>query len=137
MDSRWLSGGRKVIYAASSFALAFAESMYYRQGIGFNNDYRTVLIEIPDNLKVTSLKEKDLPITWRSNVRLPEIQDIGNSWYDSLISPVLSVPSAVVITDVNFIINTMHPDFQHISIAAIGNFLPDERIEKILKNYKA
>ena len=65
-SGRWCSGDRKVIYTASSFALAFSENMYYRRGVGFNDDYKTVLIYIPLSLSIKTLIESDLPPEWRN-----------------------------------------------------------------------
>lgn len=47
---RWNSEGKNVIYTAESIPLAFLESMLRRQGVGFNRDFNTMIIEVPDTL---------------------------------------------------------------------------------------
>ncbi len=49
---RWNGSGRKVVYCAESIALAFLENMIRRQGIGFNRDFKTMILEIPDSMKI-------------------------------------------------------------------------------------
>lgn len=135
-DGRWNTGGRKVIYTASSFALAFAENMYYRRGAGFNDDYKTVLIHVPDSLEILTLAESKLLAAWRDLKNYPQSQGLGNKWYDEMRYPVFKVPSAIIPQEYNFILNTFHSDFSKISIVEVGSFLPDDRIEKILKYWK-
>ncbi len=132
-DGRWTSGGRKVVYAASSFALAYLENMYYRRGAGFNDDYRTVLIYVPDDLGIMTLLEDDLPAGWRNPTNYPHSQSIGNKWYDELHYPLLKVPSAVITPEYNFLFNTLHTQFSKVRILEVANFLPDSRIDYILK----
>jgi RES domain-containing protein len=134
-DGRWNSGGRKVIYTASSFALAFTENMYYRRGAGFNEDYKTVVVYVPENLGILILLETELPAGWRDVRHNPQGQSLGNRWFDEMRFPVLKVPSAIIPQEYNFVLNTLHPDFSKIRILETGDFLPDPRIESILKNW--
>lgn len=135
-DGRWAAAGRMVIYAAESIALALLENMVRRQGVGFNNDFKTVIIEVPDNLAVKTILPEDLSKNWRSFKDYGICQSIGNQWYDAADTPILKAPSAILPPSYNFVLNTHHPDFKHIRIVAITDLAPDERIEDILKNYK-
>ncbi len=58
---RWNGSGKKVIYAAESIPLAFLENMVRRQGVGFNHDFKTVIIEIPPDMEIEVITIKDLP----------------------------------------------------------------------------
>jgi len=135
-DGRWTSGGRLVIYCAESIALAFLENMVRRQGVGFNNDFKTVLVEIPDDLEIDSVTPDNLQTGWRNHRDYSFCQPTGNKWYDKIRTPVLKVPSAVLPSSNNFVINSVHPHFKRIKIAGITNLVPDERIEEILKKYR-
>ncbi len=110
--------------------------MIRRQGVGFNHDFKTVIIDIPDTLKIQNVSVSDLNEGWRNFKIYAECQLIGNLWYDKLKTPVLKVPSAVLPESNNFVLNTSHPGFQKIKIVAVTNLVPDERIEDILKNYR-
>lgn len=134
VDGRWTSGGRMVVYCASSIALAFLENMIRRQGIGFNDDFKTVVVEIPDTLDCQVITPDTLSSGWRDTVNYDLCRIHGNKWYDERKSPILKVPSAVVQSSDNYVLNTNHHDFAKINIVAITTLLPDERIEVLLKH---
>ena len=130
---RWNGTGRKVIYCAESIALAFLENMIRRQGVGFNEDFKTVILQIPDELKIQKVNPGDLPAGWRKFSDYSKCQPIGNEWFDEGTFPILKVPSAVLPESFNYVINAMHPDCKKIKIIRITDLIPDERIEDLLK----
>ena len=142
---RWNGSGRKVIYCAESVALAFLENMIRRQGVGFNQDFKTMILEIPASafvasakaadLKIQTVNPDDLPAGWRRFTDYSICQPIGNAWYDAGIYPLLKVPSAVLPESSNYVINSTHPGFNKIKLIQVSDFIPDERIEALLKNY--
>jgi len=136
IDGRWTSGGRKVIYCASSAALALLENMIRRQGVGFNDDFRTVVINIPASLQIEAVPVSALTPGWRDFRDYELCQQIGNKWYDAAASPILQVPSAILPQEANFVLSEIHPAFKKIKITAVTNLLPDPRIEDLLRNYK-
>ena len=76
---RWNGTGRKVVYCAESIALAFLENMIRRQGIGFNQDFKTMILEIPETLKMQSVLFKELPAGWRKLMTIPNASQSGIS----------------------------------------------------------
>jgi len=58
-----------------------------------------------DDAVVTRLDRKRLPRTWRSYPAPPELQLIGDEWVRSGASAVLGVPSAVIHTESNYLLN--------------------------------
>lgn len=135
LEGRWNGDGKKVIYAAGSVALAFLENMIRRQGVGFNSDFKTMIIEIPDDLKIQTIKAENLPTGWREFNDYSKCQPLGNEWFDKAEKPVLKVPSAVLPEEFNYVVNATHPDFRKIKLVETTELVPDERIENILKNY--
>ncbi|MCE6990987.1 RES family NAD+ phosphorylase [Dyadobacter sp. CY323] len=135
MKGRWNSEGNKVLYSAESIPLAFLENMVRRQGVGFNDDFKIMYIEVPDHVAVDVISIADLPKSWRKpydyNACLPK----GDAWFQERKSLVLKVPSAVMPEASNFVINTLHLDFNQVKIAGVTNLMPDPRIEDILKKY--
>jgi RES domain-containing protein len=92
-------------------------------------DYVAVPVEIPDGLPVKVLLESDLPPNWwASGPRPVEIQNIGTAWARDLQTAVLSVPSAVIRQERNYILNPAHPDFRRIAFGSPEAFLWDERL---------
>lgn len=135
LEGRWNSNGKKVIYAAGSIALAFLENMVRRQGVGFNSDFKIMIIEIPDDLKIQIIKAKDLDLGWRAFTDYFKCQPLGDEWFDKGEKPVLKVPSAVLPEEFNYVMNTTHKDFKKVRLIETTELIPDERIEEILKNY--
>ncbi len=136
IEGRWASAGKMVIYCADSIALAFLENMVRRQGVGFNKDFKIVIIDIPDKLTIEEITINELDKGWRDCKDYSICQQLGNDWYREMRTPVLKVPSAVLPQNNNLVLNTSHRDFKRIRIAGITDLVPDERIETILKNYK-
>lgn len=135
LSGRWNGAGRRVIYTAESIPLAFLENMIRRKGVGFNQDFKTMIINVPDTLAITVADASSLAEGWRDFDDYTYCQDIGNQWYDKGSTPVLKVPSAVLPDNSNYVINTQHPDFQQVALLKTTELVPDARIEEILKNY--
>jgi RES domain-containing protein len=136
LPGRWNGAGRKVIYTAESIPLAFMENMIRRKGLGFNDDFRVMIIEVPDGLKVSEVDSASLATGWRDFLDYSICQAVGNGWYDKGDSLVLKVPSAVMPTNYNYVINTVHAAYKRVKLLTISNLVPDDRIEDLLKNYK-
>jgi RES domain-containing protein len=135
LAGRWNGAGRKVIYCAESLALAFLENMVRRQGVGFNDDFKIMILEIPDDLTVQTVLADRLAAGWRAFTDYSICQPIGNAWYDEGIHPVLKVPSAVLPESYNYVLHSLHPDFKKITLLQVADLVPDERIEALLKKY--
>lgn len=136
-EGRWNSEGKKVIYAAESIALAFLENMVRRQGVGFNGDFKIVVIEIPDDIIITTITASELKAGWRNFKDYSRCQPLGDQWYKQGATSVLKVPSAVLPESNNFVIHTLHSDYvlHKIKLIGITDLIPDERLEEILKKY--
>lgn len=132
---RWNGAGKKVIYCAESIALAFLENMVRRQGVGFNDDFKILIIEIPDDVGITTINSTDLEAGWRDFKDYAVCQPLGDQWYDRGRTLLLKVPSAVLPESFNYVINTRHVDFTKVQLIATTDLVPDERIEAILKDY--
>ncbi len=133
LAGRWNGAGRKVIYCAESIALAFLENMVRRQGVGFNDDFKTMILDIPDEVACQTIAAAALPTGWRNFRDYSLCQSIGNSWYDDGHFLLLKVPSAVLPDSSNYVINSLHPDFKRIRLIKVTDLIPDQRIEDILK----
>jgi RES domain-containing protein len=134
IEGRWNSAGKKVIYCAESVALAFLENMIRRQGAGFNNLFRIMIVEIPDDLAIQTIKPADIKAGWRDSKNYSFCQVLGDRWFQDGKVPVLRVPSAVLPQSCNYVINTTHTDYKKIRLLKTTHLIPDPRIDEILKN---
>jgi RES domain-containing protein len=135
-EGRWCAAGRKVIYCASSVALCCLESLLRRSGLGFSTDFQTVFYKIPDDVPLEEVMISSLRADWRLRSNYPYCQTIGHDWYDQPRSLVLKVPSALIPEEYNYVIKTTAPNIDQIKVIDHKIFLPDERLEQMLKTGK-
>ena len=77
---------------------------------------------------VESFPVKKLPSTWRIEPPPPFTQRIGDLWVRASRSAVLALPSVIIPSEFNFLINPAHPDFKKISIGKPEPFVFDPRL---------
>jgi len=81
-----------------------------------------------DEAMVTAVEREDLPASWRDHPPPPETRAIGDRWVAEGNSAVLRVPSVVVPSEFNFILNPSHPAFADIRIGDPMLFPFDPRL---------
>lgn len=112
---RWNSPGTPIVYTSQSAALAALEILVHLGRASVLQAY--VLIPCTcDDAVVSRLDRRRLPQNWRSYPAPPELQLIGDEWVKSGTSGVLEVPSTVIETDSNYLLNPQHSDFQAICV---------------------
>ena len=76
---------------------------------------RYVLISatIPEQL-ISYIDINELHPSWRSLAGRKHAQAIGKRWLETCSSAVLGVPSAVLPSEMNYLINPKHPEFSQI-----------------------
>lgn len=135
-EGRWNSEGKKVLYTSESVSLAYLENMAYRKGFGFNLDFRIMVIKLPDSTGFLKIKSSELPKDWRDFRNYGQCQRLGNEWFDDNEFLCLKVPSAVVPENHNIVLNTFHKDYSKVKLIDVLDFIPDERLEAIIKQYQ-
>jgi RES domain-containing protein len=126
--ARWNRKGQKVIYTAESRSLACLENVVHSSKMGLMGLFKILIIEIPDSLKMEISEEKALPASWKKTDNYRDCQKIGSLWFSSGKTAILKVPSALVPQESNYILNTLHPDFQSIRLVEAEEFYFDSRI---------
>jgi len=132
LAGRWNQKEQLVIYTAASRSLACLENLVHRRGIGLQQNYKVMVIHVPDQLAVQRIEEEDLLPSWRGSIDQSETQLIGSQWYQEAKKPVLSVPSVIVPAERNIVINTKHPDFAKVKLIGIEPFAFDPRLVSAL-----
>ena len=128
-EARWNSRGYFVIYSAGSRALACLENLVHRDSEGLKNLFKVIVIDIPDNIKITEIQETKLPADWTKMNNLYATRQAGNDWLRALDSCVFKVPSAIIKGEFNYLINPAHADFASIKIKTIEEFEFDSRLK--------
>lgn len=127
ISARWNKAGQKVIYTSESRSLACLENIVHRSTEKLEGLFRILVIEIPHDLKIEIKEEKDLPKGWNKYDQYHICQAIGSKWFSSGETAILQVPSALVLQEKNYIINTLHPDFRSIRFIGTEEFTFDSR----------
>lgn len=127
--ARWNSKDVKMIYSTSGRALACLENLVHRSSIGLSERFRTMIIEIPDKLKITVFDKNVLDKDWYEFANYPYTQNLGDDWIQSGIGAVMQVPSAIIPEEFNYLINPGHPDFSKIKLIHVEPFVFDPRIK--------
>jgi RES domain-containing protein len=115
---RWHRAGIPVVYATESVAVALLELLVHIERPRLLTlDLVAVACSFDDAL-VEEIFPLHLPEDWRSFPWPASTQEIGRRWFEEAPTPVLSVPSAVVPSMRNFLLNPEHPRFREIQIAS-------------------
>jgi RES domain-containing protein len=124
---RWNSKGVSVVYAFGTLSLAVLEKLVHVDPDLIPVGQAVLEIEVPDGL-VTTLAPRRLPRGWRRIPPIPATQRLGDAWVAEATSAVLAVPSAVVPTELNYLINPRHPDAAQIKVVRRRPFAFDPRL---------
>lgn len=125
---RWNPKGYPIVYTAESRSLALLEMLV--QDDPQRANYVLVPAHIPNGLSITTIQTQELPEDWRNLSTRDTLQAIGKNWLTSMRSAILSVPSAVLPAERNYLINPNHSDFQKIMLGSPESLQTDMRLYK-------
>jgi RES domain-containing protein len=125
--ARWNSAGVRVAYASSDPALAVLEVLVHVKDTNLLSSYSLVSGSIPDGL-VKDVDRSLLPKEWRSSPVPATVQAVGDDWIRSASSLALRVPSVLVPSGSNLLINPAHPDFARVTVESIEPYRFDSRL---------
>jgi RES domain-containing protein len=123
---RWNSMGVRVVYVSASLSLALVEILVHLPS-GVLPAYAAVPVEF-DVAFVETLDPSALPASWMAQPPSREGQAVGDRWVEERRSAALRVPSVVVPSEFNYVLNPAHPDFPKIRIGAATPFPFDARL---------
>lgn len=126
---RFNSKGMAVVYTSQSIALASLEMLVHLQSEELLEKYLIRQVSFDEEL-VEILDPWALPRFWRSEAQSAAVQRIGDEWIGVGRSPVLQVPSAVVPSESNFLLNPHHSRFHEIAIGRSLQHQFDPRLFK-------
>ncbi len=119
---RWNSVGTEAVYASAQRSLAVLEVLVHLEGgaVGRGTIVQPYLI-YPlwfDEELLEELSASSLPADWATHPPARSTQQIGDDWVSRAGSPVLSVPSAVVPEEYNYLLNPNHKRFSEVQIGS-------------------
>jgi RES domain-containing protein len=121
---RWNSRGVRVVYASSTLSLAALENLVHLNPpllfkyVAFPIEFGEALVASPGKL----------PADWVLEPPGPAGKAIGDAWVRAETSAVLAVPTVLIPSEINYLLNPAHPDFKKISIGRPQPFAFDPRL---------
>jgi RES domain-containing protein len=128
VGGRWHGPPRLVVYASQSLSLASLEVLVHADFDLVPKDLVALELDVPASVKVATLSATVLPRTWRHHPAPASLQRLGNAWLDRASSCVLRIPSAVIPSESNFLLNPKHSDIQKLRVVRRTNFRFDPRL---------
>ena len=125
---RWNLRGTAVVYVSATASLAALEYFVNLDLDEAPPDLVLVPADVPETVAVDEIAIDDLPRGWR-RVPAPEaLARLGTDWARAGRTVVLSVPSAVVPVERNYLLNPAHRDFAAIVVRHADRFVLDPRM---------
>ena len=129
---RWNQKGTAVVYCSESASLAQLEVLVRTQRTKDLALYVLIEARVAEEL-IETLRREDLPDDWNALPESNTTREIGTKWVTEKRSAVLGVPSVVIPSEFNFLLNPEHPDFSKIEIATPKAVGWDPRLLALLK----
>lgn len=127
---RWNSIGTPVVYTAQSISLAMLETLVHLDDVGMLSHSYTIFEVSFDDSLIQQQDVASLPKDWRISPVPKTVQNIGDKWVQTESSPVLAVPSTIVPSEWNYLLNPRHPAFGSIEIGPATSIRFDPRLIK-------
>lgn len=121
---RWNSQGVQVVYTSAFKSLAVLETLVH---LNPQISLSYVIFQVGfEETMIEKLAER--PREWQEMPAPRSVQGIGDLWVREGRSAVLEVPSTILPSESNFLINPNHPDFKKVVIGKPEPFAFDPRL---------
>lgn len=129
VGGRWNAKGVAVLYTSTSASLSALEVLAHLPAAYFPDNMSIASIDLPNKL-ITSVDILDLPTNWNKIPPPLEIHNFTKQWIFEGKYLGLKVPSIIIPTEQNLLINPFHPDFKSVHLAQVESFSFDTRLIK-------
>jgi RES domain-containing protein len=116
------------VYLAESPAGALLEACVHTSANDVPPRYTLLALEVDARVPVESVDVSKLPPNWPED--LHKAREIGSAWLRSGRTALLRIPSALVPSTFNLMLNPLHPDAARIRIQSSVQYPFDPRIKK-------
>jgi RES domain-containing protein len=124
---RWNSRGHAIVYTSETAALAALELLVHLGRSRSLPDYVIFSCTFPESV-IQTVAAEELPANWRSYPAPAALQRIGDEWFERRQSAVLRVPSSVIETENNYLLNPGHRNFRRVVVSGPQPFDLDLRL---------
>ena len=117
-----------MVYLASSASLAALELLVHTNPEDAPDDLVILEVDIPDDVIIDRYLVSALPTDWRAVSAPPRCQELGDAWVDGVLTLSISLPSVVMPTEHNILLNPAHPDMRRVHVLSVTPFQFDPRL---------
>ena len=125
---RWNLIGTPCIYCSESRALSVLQYAANLRLDEMPSDLSITIYSIPDK-SWKQFGESDLPKNWKLKPVPQNVKEWGNMQLTESKWLALKIPSVIIPTEFNFILNPLHPDFKKVKIKGVQSFQFDSRVK--------
>ncbi|ARN77068.1 hypothetical protein BST97_03095 [Nonlabens spongiae] len=123
---RWNKKGTPVLYTGESKEIALLETIVHTPPMLVPN-LDILTIKIPDD-SIFELEVSNLPKNWIDYPAPAILSEIGQDWILKGEELAMKVPSCIIHSANNYILNCRHPEYMNIEILEHKNFHFDSRL---------
>jgi len=125
---RWNKKGTPVLYTGASKEIALLENIVHIPPM-ISPKLDLLTLDIPDH-SVTTIEAQELPQNWFHFPAPTVLSEIGQKWIDDGKTLALKVPSSIIHSAYNLILNCNHADYHQVKIVEQKPFRFDSRLRK-------
>lgn len=125
---RWNFPGEPVVYCSLSLALAALETFVHLSEEAAAIRFVSFEIALPSSLEMERVEK--LPKGWQNEPPGIASMEVGSAWVKQCRSVALRVPSALIPSEYNVLLNPAHPDFTRLTISKPARFSFNPRMWK-------
>lgn len=126
VGGRWNKKGTPVLYTGESKEIALLETIVHTPPM-LVPDLDILTFEIPDD-SITEIKIKDLPENWLDYPAPSILAKIGEDWINKGETIALKVPSCIIHSSHNYVLNCRHPNYKDVKLIEHKDFHFDSRL---------
>lgn len=127
---RWNYAGTSIVYTSGSLSLAALELFVHVDTDLAPDGLVAIPADIPEDVAVGTVDIAKLPRNWRAYPAPEALKDIATAWVKGSSTAVLAVPSVVIPSEQNYLLNPGHRDFRRVRIQKARPFEFDPRLWK-------
>jgi len=125
---RWNKYGTPVLYTGETKEIALLEIIVNATSMVMN-DLDILTLEIPED-SISEFKTADLPKNWTHYPAPTKLADLAQEWIATGKTIALKVPSCIIETSHNYILNCNHTDYKLVKVLDHSKFQLDTRLIK-------
>ena len=128
---RWNRKGTRVLYTGETKEIALLESIVHMP-LMIVPELKIITLEIPDS-SIMRIRAGGLPENWYEYPAPAILSEIGEKWVKEGKTVALMVPSCVIHSANNVVLNCRHPEYARVNLTDSKEFHFDTRLKRIMQ----